>query len=489
MVARRRHLAWKHWLFIVHRWIGIGSCLLFVMWFASGLVMIYVPFPALSEGERLAGLEPIRWNLVRLPPPDGVRSVVLETRDGAPVWRSSDWNGSATTVAAGDGRLGPVNSDTALRIAAHFAHRSAKSAALIKRDQWTVAGGYDQHRPLWKVALAGDDGLELYVSSVSGAVVLDTTRRERFWNWLGSVPHWLYPTVLRQYQPIWRQVVIWISFPCVVGALTGMWIGILRTRLGQRRYRGNHTTPYHGWMLWHHVAGLVGGMFLTTWIISGWLSVDPGRLFESPGLSEASERAYARRGKQPPLPLATLAALAPDAKQVELDWTAGEPLLSVVSAGRDPLVLDARSGAPATLRTIDIIAPARLLVPGGRLWRVDRLTASDAYWYENEGKPRLPVLRLRFDDPARTWVHVDPNTGAILGSLDTRRRLYRWAFDLLHKWDFNVLTSTRPSWDILLWILSIAGLIISVSGVVTAWRRLTRRRSRGSQIDRQLKRI
>ena len=42
-----------------HRWLGIGFCLLFAMWFATGIVMHFVPFPALTESERAAGLLPI----------------------------------------------------------------------------------------------------------------------------------------------------------------------------------------------------------------------------------------------------------------------------------------------------------------------------------------------------------------------------------------------------------------------------------------------
>ena len=40
--------AWRvvrYWLYIGHRWLGIGACLLFVLWFVSGLVMSYVGYP------------------------------------------------------------------------------------------------------------------------------------------------------------------------------------------------------------------------------------------------------------------------------------------------------------------------------------------------------------------------------------------------------------------------------------------------------------
>src|ERR1700686_10215 len=46
-------------LVLLHRWLGVGVCLLFAMWFASGIVMHFVPFPSLTETERFAGLLPI----------------------------------------------------------------------------------------------------------------------------------------------------------------------------------------------------------------------------------------------------------------------------------------------------------------------------------------------------------------------------------------------------------------------------------------------
>src|ERR1700676_598991 len=46
-------------LILLHRWLGVAFCLLFAMWFATGIVMHFVPFPALTEADRFAGLAPI----------------------------------------------------------------------------------------------------------------------------------------------------------------------------------------------------------------------------------------------------------------------------------------------------------------------------------------------------------------------------------------------------------------------------------------------
>jgi len=49
----------NRWLTWFHRWSGVVLCLLFIAWFASGAVLLYVPYPALAERDRLAHSEPV----------------------------------------------------------------------------------------------------------------------------------------------------------------------------------------------------------------------------------------------------------------------------------------------------------------------------------------------------------------------------------------------------------------------------------------------
>lgn len=480
--ARLGHSA-KRWLFLVHRWLGIATCLLFAVWLLSGLVMIYVPFPSLGKAERLAGLSPIDWTAVRVSPEEArglasaspVRALTLEMRDRAPVWRIEPWNGDPVAISAVTGSVVPRSGEaSAHRIASDFGDAPIHALTSIDRDQWTVAGSFDRHRPLWKAELSGDGGRVLYVSSQTGEVVLDTSARERAWNWLGSVPHWIYPTVLRQNNPAWRQVVMWVSGPCIVVAFSGLWIGVLRLRTGRRRYGGGRMTPYRGWMTWHHVGGLAGGLFLLTWIFSGWLSVDPGRLFASPGLSPADRIGYAGVDTPLALSLDALERSAAGARRVIIRWSLDRPQALVERGSEPSSLLDGTTLSPLTIDERSIVRRASALVPAGKIVAVDRLTEADAHWYEKDGRPLLPVLRIRYDDPARSWAYVDPASGLLVSESDARRRAYRWAFDLLHKWDFTLLTEARPARDILLWAMSLAGLIIAVSGVIIGWRRLRR---------------
>ena len=62
-----------HALILVHRWLGVVFCLFFAMWFATGIVMHFIAFPALSEAERVAGLAPIDPAGLRHGPADAVK--------------------------------------------------------------------------------------------------------------------------------------------------------------------------------------------------------------------------------------------------------------------------------------------------------------------------------------------------------------------------------------------------------------------------------
>ena len=88
----------------------------------------------------------------------------------------------------------------------------------------------------------------------------------------------------------------------------------------------------------------------------------------------------------------------------------------------------------------------------------------------------LAAAAVRFDDPAATWLHIDPYSGAVIEQLDQRRRAVRWAFKLLHSWDWLPLLQRPLLRDGLLLAFSAGALVISLSGVLLGWRRLSRGR-------------
>jgi hypothetical protein len=193
----------RRWLYIGHQWIGIGTCLLFAMWFVSGLVMMYVAFPNLTDRERLAALPDIAWDRVAVAPDRAMaaaglthypRDLRLNMLNDEPVYRLVGEDGRRQTISAADGRaVESIAPEQALAAARrHPAATDVRLDSIVDRDQWSVTARFDPLRPFFLVALGDAAGTELNVSERSGEIVLDTTRVERIWNWLGSIPHWIY---------------------------------------------------------------------------------------------------------------------------------------------------------------------------------------------------------------------------------------------------------------------------------------------------------
>ena len=63
-----------HLLTLLHRWLGVLFCLLFAMWFATGIVMHFVPFPALTEVERIRGLAPVQPSKILRSPAEALQA-------------------------------------------------------------------------------------------------------------------------------------------------------------------------------------------------------------------------------------------------------------------------------------------------------------------------------------------------------------------------------------------------------------------------------
>jgi len=475
----------------LHRWLGVGFCLLLAMWFGSGFVMMFVPFPALSEGARLAAAPPLRLAAVALAPATAVQGLpvarlrLVQTLE-RPRYLATLDDGSVRVIAADGGPApAPLDAAGAARVAQQFAQRPVRAvSASFEHDQWVVHGRFDAARPFYRVALADGPGTELTVSARLGQVLQRTTRFERGWNYVGAVAHWIYPTVLRKHHAAWDGVVWWLALGALAATLTGYLLGLLRWARLRRSGRPG-VSPFRGWLRWHHVLGLGGGLFALSWLFSGWLSMDHGRLFSLD--QPPAARAALLRGAHLAAAFGGLNAhdMAPLAGARELEFIVvagkgailrrdadGGASLFPVEAGRimqpiaalpDALLLRAVQAAYAPL-------PALGIAP---------IDPRDPYAHTRSDPLPDSARRVVLDDAGATWVHVDALSGRILSQMDASRRLYRWLYSGLHGFDVPLLNAAGTLRQGLMLVALAAGLVLGVSAVVLAARRLGRGRRRG----------
>jgi hypothetical protein len=121
-----------------------------------------------------------------------------------------------------------------------------------------------------------------------------------------------------------------------------------------------------------------------------------------------------------------------------------------------------------------LIARLRSAVPDAAIIDQTLLNDYDSYYYARNRRAPLPVLRVKFDDPAATWVYIDPRRAEIVAQTHRDSRIERWFFNGLHSLDFAFWYDRRPAWDIGMILLSLGALATSAIGMYLGIKRLRR---------------
>lgn len=176
-------------LVLVHRWMGIILCLFFSAWFISGAVLIYHPFPSLSQDERLSHRADVDYSKISVSPREAISAADISEpdrlrlidREGRPIYVLHSFNNTVVTVGGDDGiKLSPITNVTAGRIAERFLSKPISHVnGPIEYDQWIVHQRFDSYRPYYRVHFKDIDKTVLYVSEHTGEVLQRTLKSER----------------------------------------------------------------------------------------------------------------------------------------------------------------------------------------------------------------------------------------------------------------------------------------------------------------------
>lgn len=480
----------KRILIFIHRWLGVAVCPLFLLWFSSGIGMMYVEFPSISPADRLEHSPAIDRSTIALSPADAYAtlglaeppvSARLNTFDGRPVYRFIAGFSEHLVYADTGATQGAISTELLHRIAAAWTKQptGAATVQLIDEvDQWTIPMGVLDPVALWKYSWPSGD--EVYVSQSSGDVVQHTTTASRIAAYLGPIPHWLYFTPLRKHGREWSQLVVWSSGIGAIAALLGVGIGVWVYSPSRRYLRSGvrASIPYRGPKRWHMALGLVCGITAATWAFSGMLSMDP---FSGPGgdtdrgdAGLSVVRALAADDlelekfstKHPREALAQVGGL--EVKELELASFAGEPMY-MATLGRETRVVPVRGEPRVEIGRdliVDIVTQAALPAGVADIRVIDQY---DAYYLDRRHRLPLPVIRARLNDADETRIYIDPRTAGVVGGYSSQEWTTRWAYRGLHSFDFPWLYANRPAWDVVVLTLMLGGMALCMTSLVLAW--------------------
>lgn len=460
-------------LLLLHRYLGIAVGALMLMWCLSGVVMMYVSYPSLDEAERVLHLKPIVWS--------GCCKITDAQLAEAGEFQVEMLAGRPVLYAVSGSMRSPIDLTTGMPVKGVSAEQAAAIAGsfggpaaptllgLIDHDQWTVSGNFDAQRPLYHFASGDAARTEVYISSATGRAQQITNAHERFWNWLGAVPHWLYFSGLRRNASLWSQVVIYTSLIGCFLTVIGIYLGIYQLAVQPP----GRWSPYRGFNLWHHMAGLCFGVLALTWVLSGLLSMNPwGWLAGSDAQSEIAKLRGAPPAGHMAAALQALAATHADALSIKSTPFNGGLYFTASSAGGERRRLDA-AGAAAPLDEADLKFLASTL--GRSEASVPQLieAGDDFYFSHHRDRVALPVYRL-IRRGLDTRYYIDPVSGMLLAKIDRNAQAYRWLHQGLHRLDFTPALRSRPQWDALMLVLMSGVTLLCATGAYLGLRRLLR---------------
>ena len=508
----------KRLLFEVHRWVGVALALFMLLWFFSGLAIIYAEPTTPTRAQQLAHADSLNVDAGWLSAGDAwersasqrsaqgagnkdkapdakkttggdVSSIVeahLLQQAGEPLWLIEENKGLRYAVSAIDGSLHKTSPEQAQKIAETWMSRESLSAAAGVRfvetiDKPAILRNQEALRPFHRFSVDDGAGSELLISARTGEVVSVSTRIDRGFYWAGNWLHLFRPLELTSLSESRVDVLTWTSFTVIVATLTGLIVGWLRWRpglFGKKTYSEGRVHPYRNfWFKWHFWGGLIGCVLALTWGLSGFLNNNPWKLF-SPANSSKEELARYVGGEYPSLARSWKPELAvnEDIDVVELTWRRlGDETVQLAYTRDDRRLLRAISGTSTQFSDASILAAVHRLTGDVPVKTLTLLNEYDSYYYlrfhRDVADRPLPVVRIELNDAAGTHLYIDPQDGRLLVKQDRSRRVFRWLYSALHHWDFGWLYQ-HPLWDGWMLTWALLGLVLSVSAVVIGWKRL-----------------
>ncbi|OUJ04470.1 PepSY domain-containing protein [Acetobacter cibinongensis] len=475
-------------LYLVHRWLGISLCLLMSSWCASGLVMLWHTWPRPDENGQQQAHSVLVWpDHVPVLPAAFYTTRFQSFRIGmigqVPVLTLYAQGGQVTAVDLRTGQTGAVNDvesgiNAGRYVQALGGHGAPQFDGLTTDDQW-VLNTHGRAKGFARFRFQNAAHNVVYVSRFTGDVVQATTAQSRFWAWIGAIPHWLYPAVLRKHPFVWQQVVIVLSGAGVFLTVTGLWVGVLRVR-GRWPF-----SPYRRWHFVHHVSGTVFGSLALVWITTGLLTMNPAGVFQSDSEKIEPVRITGTVLGQDLVPVLrqSIETAPPEWRSVHSVLVGGKVFLSVMKADGHWVRLD-KALQPSSLRPTETerdLQEFGLMAPTQKL---TFLTKADAYYFNKDTRTRhFPVLRgIARDD---TYFYLNAETGEVEALIDSSAQRSRWFVYGLHDMDFWAwLRHPLARWGLVAPLLC-GVLAIFLSAVMISVHRL--RRHRQSSAVRRVK--
>ena len=462
----------------IHRILGFMLSILFLVWFLSGLVMIYHTFPRADRADKRAKMDLLSVDDLpslqiiekRIPEGETIKNITLNSYLGQTVFHIRTDKGGYDIPADSTETLPVIDCERIKKTASLWcAAPVLKVDSLYSLDQWIPFGSLKKEFPIYKFYFSDPEQHELYISSKSGEVLQYTDKDSRLWAWLGAIPHWVYFASLRQDAELWIKVVVWLSGIGCIMCIAGIYLGIRDFRLARKR---RLVSPYKKfWYKWHHIIGTIFGLFVLTFTFSGMMSL-------------ARVQDWGLRAKLDINPIQELREKAPspldyplDYREIiqaypgqirQLEWgNFGDIPFYTIQTDTDDIVINANAKqniTPLNLSAEDIRSVLSSIHGTDCVMDIILSDSYDTYYISRKRALDLPVWKVTIEDIDHSCYYINPANGQYR-YVNTPARWNHWMYPALHSLNIKILVDNPVLWNIVMWGLMLGGTFVSLSGV------------------------
>lgn len=479
----------------IHKISGVVIALFFLMWFVSGIVLLYHKYPKVDERDTYRHAEvldssnlPSIYDIPGMTDTTKIKTLSVSRNLGNTVWTISGASsrkdnamdkqskGDKSFIFTGDTlipqkKITPAQIDS---IACLWADSKAisKVDTLKERQQWILYDRFEKSLPILRYHFDNPDKTEIFISMKNGEVVQASTKTERFWAYLGAIPHKFYFQGIRTNTERWKTIMLIGGLICLIAALSGMYIGIYYILINWKKHH-TFASPFKK-RIWryHHIAGLIFGIFLTGWGVSGALSTQriPKWMVDYEGdYSVSATKLWGRKPlklKDYKLDYRMVFDKYPQVKSISWQHFGKTPAYLVVSGEKEYFVDASQEDkvAPLEISESEIADAVERYFGDDVKFNMTLMDDYDEYYLSAKGQQPLPVWKVDIDNGDGARIYISPSDGYVK-YLNENRRVKKWLFAACHYLDIKYFVLHKTLRYITLWILAIGCVFVIVTGV------------------------
>ncbi|BDE82732.1 PepSY domain-containing protein [Porphyromonas somerae] len=490
----------------LHKWLGIFMAPLLVMWFLTGFFMIFFKeYPHVEKKQAYALLDPI-GAIDSLPNSTQLLDwYQTHTTSGAQLRRVSlkrEAGKAQLTLVGSEGEVAmdllteqplsdtpPTLEEIATKTARVTGYSPAQVDTLHQLTQWLPFASRREDLPFIKVSVDDPKSTTLYFSGKSGRLLQTTNSSNRWTSYISTIPHWIYFWQLRQHEELWRNLFVVLSIIGCVMIISGLIVGVVwtvKSRRSSKRRWSPFTLKSGAWLYWHHIAGLLFGLVVLSWMFSGWMTVR--RLPKWVAGSNPRSELFALSesgtiGADETHQFGQILAQYPTAKEITFAHYMGRPYYRVEMGEKMATyqVVNGEKVAPLALNKDEVLSYLQGLSLGIEIKTARIMEHYDGYYLPQPGEGNslpLPVVEVTTAEGSTLYVAMMEPTVTVQ---NRATRLNDIVYHKLHSYKY-VWAYHHPTLRLcVMYFLLTGGLIVSVTGLVNACHALKRTLKRRSK--------